>query len=450
MARETEIQEPPAQKQISRPPNAAEQIPHVQATPVDTPPVQTSQPSQPRQPALSERDLRWREFRSRNPRFRMFLIVGIVVLLVSGFFLWRYFGSYESTDDAQIDGHLNPVSSRVSGHIQKLLIDDNQYVQAGQPLLQIDASDYQVLVARAQADYDNAVATARSAGVDVPITTTSTGSQLSSAVAEVATAEANLLAAKQQAEAANAQLVQADATNTKAQNDLARYKQLVSKQEISQQQYDQAYAAAQGGAAAVDAARAGVAAAQAQVRAAQSRVAQSEANLRGAQTGPQQVAATRSRAQSALALVEQKKAELDAARLNLQYTTVTAPVNGVVTNRTAEMGQNIQPGQELMRVVNLDDIWVTANFKETQLRNMRMNQPVTIHVDTSGKEYKGHVHSIAGASGAITSLLPPENATGNFVKVVQRIPVKIIFEKGETKEHVLRPGMSVEPKVWLR
>jgi membrane fusion protein, multidrug efflux system len=447
MAQETEVHEPPARRQASPPQTLTEQTPQVQASPVDTPPMQTSQP---RPPALSERDLKWREFRSRNPRFRMFLIIGIVVLLVAGFFLWRYFSSYESTDDAQIDGHLNPVSSRVSGHIQKLLVDDNQYVQAGQPLVQIDPSDYQVLVARAEADYDNAVATARSAGVNVPITTTSTGSQLSSAAAEVVTAEANLLATRQQTEAANAQLVQADANNVKAQNDLARYKQLISKQEISQQQYDQAYAAAQAGAAGVDAARAGAAAAQAQVRAAQSRVAQAEANLRAAQTGPQQVAATRSRAQSALALVEQKKAELNAAKLNLQYTTVIAPVNGFVTNRTAEAGQNIQPGQELMRVVNLDDIWVTANFKETQLRQMRVGQQVTIHVDTTGKDYKGHMHSIAGASGAITSLLPPENATGNFVKVVQRIPVKIIFDRGETKEHVLRPGMSVEPKVWLR
>jgi membrane fusion protein (multidrug efflux system) len=394
--------------------------------------------------------MKWREFRSRNPRFRMFLIIGIVVLLVAGFFLWRYFNSYESTDDAQIDGHLNPVSARVSGHVQKLLVDDNQYVKAGQALVQIDPSDYQVLVARAQADYDNAVAAARSAGVDIPITTASAGGQLSSAEAEVETAQANLLAARQQIDVANAQLTQADANNVKAQNDLARYKQLVSKQEISQQQYDQAYAAAQAGAAGVDAARAGVAAAQQQVKAAQSRVLQAQANLRSARTAPQQVAATRSRAQSAQALVEQKKAELDAAKLNLQYTTITAPVNGVVTNRTVEAGQNVQPGQELMRIINLDDIWVTANFKETQLRHMRLNQPVTIHVDTTGKDYKAHLQSFAGASGAITSLLPPENATGNFVKVVQRIPVKITFDQGETKAHDLRPGMSVEPKVWLR
>jgi membrane fusion protein (multidrug efflux system) len=380
----------------------------------------------------------------------MFLIIGIVVLLVTGFFLWRYFGSYEVTDDAQIDGHLNPVSARVSGHVEKLLVSDNQYVEAGAPLVQIDLRDYQVLVARAKADYDNAVAAARAAGVNIPITATSTSSQLDAASAEVASAEAQLRAAQQQADAANAQLAQADANNVKAQNDLARYKQLVSKQEISQQQYDQATAAAQAGSAAVDAARAGLAAAQQQIKAAQSRLIQSQANARTARTAPQQVSAIRSRAQSAEALVELKKAELDAAQLNLQYTTVTSPVSGFVTNRTVEAGQNVQPGQELMRIISLDDIWVTANFKETQLRKMRTGQTVTISVDTNGKDYKGHLQSIAGASGAITSLLPPENATGNFVKVVQRIPVKITFDPGETKEHMLRPGMSVEPKVWIR
>jgi membrane fusion protein (multidrug efflux system) len=417
----------------------------------ETPERPSPTPGQERRPApLSERDLKWKQFRERNPRFRMFLIIGVVVLLVAGFFLWRYFNSYESTDDAQIDGHLNPVSARITGHVEKLLVTDNQYVQAGQALVQIDPRDYQVLVARAKADYDDAVATARAAGVNVPITSTSTSSQLSSADADLGGAQAALSAARQQYDAANAQLAQADANNVKAQNDLARYKQLVSKQEISQQQYDQAYAAAQAGAAGVDAARANAAAAQQQIKAAQSRVAQAEANVRAARTGPEQVIATRSRAQSAEAIVEEKKAALDQAQLNLQYTTIVSPVNGVVTNRTVEVGQNVQPGQELMRIINLDDIWVTANFKETQLRNMRTGQQVTIHVDTTGKDYKGHLQSVAGASGSITSLLPPENATGNFVKVVQRIPAKITFDQGETREHVLRPGMSVEPKVWIR
>jgi membrane fusion protein, multidrug efflux system len=399
---------------------------------------------------LSERDLKWRQFQSRRPRLRMFLIIAVVVLLVTGFFLWRYFNSYESTDDAQVDGHLNPVSARVGGHVERLLVTDNQYVKVGQPLVQIDPRDYQVLVARAQGDYDNAVAEAKAAGVNVPITSTSTSSQITAAAAEVTGARASLASAQQQYDVANAQLVEADANNVKAQNDLARYKQLVSKQEISQQQYDQAYAAAQAGAAAVDASRAAAAAALQQIRAAQSRVTQAEANMRAARTGPEQVRAVRSRAESAQAKVEEKKAALDQAKLNLQYTTILSPVEGVVTNRTVEAGQNVQPGQEQMRIINLDDIWVTANFKETQLRDMRPNQAVTIHVDTTGKDYKGHVDSIAGASGSMTSLLPPENATGNFVKVVQRIPVKITFDRGETREHVLRPGMSVEPKVWLR
>ena len=407
-------------------------------------------PQEHRPPALSERDMKWKQFQSRNPRFRMFLIIAVVVLLVTGFFLWRYFASYESTDDAQIDGHLNPVSARVSGHVQKLLVSDNQYVEAGAPLVQIDSRDYQVLVARAKADFDNAVAAAKAAGVNVPITSTSTSSQLASASAEVESARAMLLAAQQQSEAANAQLAQADANNVKAQNDLARYKQLVSKQEISQQQFDQASAAAQAGSASVDAARAGLAGAQQQIKAAQSRLLQAQANANIARTGPQQVVAIRSRAQSAEALVEQKHAELEAAQLNVQYTTVVSPVSGFVTNRTVEVGQNVQPGQELMRIINLDDIWVTANFKETQLRKMRVGQTVTVSVDTTGKDYKGHLQSIAGASGAITSLLPPENATGNYVKVVQRIPVKITFDPGETREHALRPGMSVEPRVWIR
>src|SRR5213083_3094976 len=393
------------------------------------------QPTSPSPLHASERDLRWRRA-SRSPRFRRLLILILIVLLVVGFFLWRYFASYESTDDAQIDGHLNAISARISGHVEKLLVDDNQYVNAGTPLVQIDPRDYQVAVDRAKADYADALAAAQAAQVNVPITSVSTGSQLSTAQADVENARAGISVARQQFDAARAQLLQAEANNVKAQNDLVRYKQLVDKEEVSQQQYDQALAAAKASAAAVEAARASAAAAEQQVTQAQSKLAQAEANLRSASTAPQQVAAIRSRAQSALAQV--------------QYTSVVAPVNGVVTNRTVEVGQNVQPGQELMRIINLDDIWVTANFKETQLRQMQVGQPVTIAVDSNGKKYKGHVQSIAGASGSITSLLPPENATGNYVKVVQRIPVKITLDPGETKEHALRPGMSVEPKVWIR
>jgi membrane fusion protein (multidrug efflux system) len=406
--------------------------------------------NQPAPLPASDRDLRRKSFQAGNPRFRVFLIVGIVVLLVVGFFLWRYFDSYENTDDAQIDGHLNSISARVSGHVLKLLVNDNDYVPAGKPLVEIDPKDYQVAVDRAKADYADALALAEAARVNVPITSVNTSSQTSSAQADVENANAGIAAARQQYTAANAQLAEAEANNVKAQNDLVRYKQLVDKEEISQQQYDQAVAAAKANAASVEAARASASAAEHQVRQAQSKLAQAQANVRAAATGPQQVETFRSRAQSAQAQADLKKAALEQAELDLQYTLIVAPVNGVVTSRTVEVGQNVSVGQEMMKVINLDDIWVTANFKETQLKRMQAGQRATIRVDTNGKDYNGHVQSIAGASGAVTSLLPPENATGNYVKVVQRIPVKITFDPGETKEHVLRPGMSVEPKIWVK
>ena len=397
----------------------------------------------------SERDLHWKQA-SRNPRFRLALIVGGIVLLVAGFFFWRYLGSYESTDDAQIDGHLNAISARVSGHVAKLLVQDNQYVEAGTPLIEIDPKDYEVAVASARASYQDALATAESMQVNVPITTINTGSQLSSAQAELEGTRAGVAMSRQQLEASRAELEQAIANDIKAQNDVGRYKQLVDKQEISHQQYDQAVAAARSSAAGVAAARASVSAAEQQVVQSQAKRDQTEATLRAAETAPQQNAQMRARAQAAIAQAQQKKAQLDQAVLNLGYARLVAPVSGIVSNRTVEVGQNVSIGQELMKIINLDDIWVTANFKETQLRLMRPGQSATISVDAIGKEYNGHVQSIAGASGALFSLLPPENATGNYVKVVQRIPVKITFDPGETKEHILRPGMSVEPKVWVR
>ena len=407
--------------------------------------------AQPRPPLpTTEKDLRWQSLRRPNPRMRMILLAIALAVVIGAVFLWRYFGSYESTDDALIDGHLNPISARITGHVEKLLVDDNQIVQAGAPLLQIDPSDYQVAVDRARANYAEALATLQGAKVDVPVTTVGTSSQVSYAAAEVQNTSAGIAAAHHQHDAAVAQLEQAEANNVKAQNDLVRYKQLVDKQEISQQQYDQAVANARAATASVTGARASVEAALQVVNQAQSKLSQAQASLRTANTAPQQVSITRARAQSAQANVDRMRAELKQAELNLSYATITAPVSGIVTGRTVEAGQNVQIGQELLKIIPLDDIWVTANFKETQLRNMHPGQPVTISVDAYGKKYKGHVQSLSGASGALMSLLPPENATGNYVKVVQRLPVKITFDPGETREHILRPGMSVEPKVWIR
>jgi membrane fusion protein, multidrug efflux system len=398
----------------------------------------------------TERDFHARPARTASPEFRIAVIIGVVILLVVGFFVYRYVTSYESTDDAEVDGHINSVSARVSGHVVKLDITDNQYVQAGTVMVEIDPADYQVAYEKAKADYDDALATASAAGVNVPITSVNTSNQVSSTEADVASARAGIAAARQQFTAAKAQRDQAEANDVKAQNDLGRYKQLVDKEEISQQQFDEAVAAAKASAAAVQASHAMADAAESQVIEAQGKLADAEANLRTAQTAPRQMEVIRARAASAQAQAQQKKAALDQAELNLQYTKIAAPIAGVVSDRTVEVGQNVAPGQELMKVIPLDDVWITANFKETQLREMNVGQRVTLEVDANGRRYNGKVDSLAGASGARFSLLPPENATGNYVKVVQRIPVKLVLDPGENNDHSLRPGMSVTPKVWIR
>jgi membrane fusion protein (multidrug efflux system) len=328
-------------------------------------------------------------------------------------------------------------------------VDDNQYVHKGYVLAEIDPRDYQVAVDQARADVATAEATARSMGIDIPVTSVSTSSQVSTSEADVQNAEAGIGVALQQADAAKAQLAQAQANNVRAQSDLGRYKLLVQKQEISQQLYDQAVATAAAQDAAVSSAKASLAAASQQVNQARSRLAQAQAAFRSSQTGPQQVASVRARALSAEATVKAKEAALEAAELNLQYTKVLAPADGIVT-KSVEVGMNVQPGQQLASVIPLNDVWVTANFKETQLKYMRPGQRVEIEADENGRTYKGHVDSLAGSSGARLSLLPPENATGNYVKVVQRVPVKIVFDEPDSALELLAPGISVQPEVHLQ
>ncbi|HJW99122.1 MAG TPA: HlyD family secretion protein [Terriglobales bacterium] len=426
--------------------------PTTQSPPATGPAPETTAERQDRTKPLpaTERDYHTRPSRTQSSGFRIAIVIAIIVLLVIGFFAYRYFTSYESTDDAQVDGHINSVSGRISGHVIKLNVQDNQYVSAGTVLVEIDPADYQLAYERAKADYADAQASALAAGVNVPITSVSTSSQVSATEADVNSARAGIEVALHQYQAAKAQLQQAEANDVKAQNDLGRYKQLVAKQEISHQQYDQAVASALASAAGVEAARATVDAAQQQVTQAQGKLVQAQANWANARTAPKQMQITRAKAASAQAEVQRMKANLDQAQLNLQYTKIVAPVNGIVSDRTVEVGQNVAPGQELMKVINLDDIWITANFKETQLRDMRVGQLVTLEVDANGRKYNGKVESIAGASGARFSLLPPENATGNYVKVVQRIPVKILLDPESNKDHQLRPGMSVTPKVQIR
>jgi membrane fusion protein (multidrug efflux system) len=376
------------------------------------------------------------------------LIVGVVVI-VAGLFLWRYFSSYESTDDAQGDVHLYPVSARISGYVIKVNVNDNQWVQKGDVLVEIDPTDYEVALAQAQANLTSAEATARSLNITVPITSVSTSSQLQFAASGVADAAAAFAAAEKQLSAAHSQVEAAQANDVKAQDDLRRYKLLVDKREVSQQIYDQALAAARSSTATVASAQASESAAKQFVAQAESRVAQATANHESAQTGPQQVSSTRARVQAAIADVQQRRALVQQAQLNLQYTKIIAPVTGEV-NKTVVVGLNVQDGQQMLTVVPLDEVWVTANFKETQLKDMQVGQKATIHVDSTGRDLRGHVDSFAGATGPTFSLLPPENATGNYVKIVQRVPVKIVLEPGENRDKRLRPGMNVEPHVYLR
>jgi membrane fusion protein (multidrug efflux system) len=387
--------------------------------------------------------------RSSKRRRNIMILVVAVVVMVGGVFLWRYLSSYESTDDAQADVHLYPVSARVSGYVAKVNVDDNQWVEKGAVLVEIDPKDYEVAVAEAQASLANAEETAKSLNITVPITSVNTSSQLKFSASGIDDANAGVIAAERQLNAAQSQVEAAEANDVKAQDDLHRYKLLVDKREVSQQIYDQALAAAKSSTATVAAAHSNESAAEQFVQQARSRLAQADANHKYAETGPQQVSSTQARVRAAIADVEEKRALLEQAQLNLGYTKIVAPVTGEV-NKTVVVGMNVADGQQLLTVVPLDEVWVTANFKETQLKHMQVGQRAEIHIDSSGRTLKGRVDSFAGATGPLFSLLPPENATGNYVKIVQRVPVKIVLDPGENKDRLLRPGMNVVPDVYLQ
>ena len=378
------------------------------------------------------------------------VVVALLVLVAIGIW-WRSTYS-EDTDDAQVNGHLIQVSSRIAGEVLKVDVEENQVVKAGDVIAELDPADYQVAVENAEAALASAQANAAAANVNVPITTVNTGSNLRSAGADVSGTRAAVEQAERQLESAHARVAQAQANSVKAQADLARYKPLVEKDVISKQQFDAAVAAADATKAALADARAGEQAAADGVKVARERETQAQAGLKYAETGPQQVAAQSARARQALAQVQQAQAQLDQAKLNLSYTKIVAPAAGIITRKSVEINQNLAPGQNLLTLVSLEDLWVTANFKETQLKHMAAGQPVEIAVDATGKTYHGKVTQIGGATGSVLSLFPPENATGNYVKVVQRVPVRVDFTdlKNEDPDHLLRPGLSVEPKVRVK
>jgi len=397
-----------------------------------------------------------------NPKVQRLAILGGVVLIAAIVGLFLYYHNRESTDDAQIDGHITPIASKIYGKVASVLIDDNQAVKAGQPLVKIDPRDYQAAVDQAKAALDLAEGEARSAGVDVPRTVENVASGNSSADAQLLGAMADVArmqATYEQAQTADLAFAQANVNKSMAnaalaQADLARYKPLMERDEISKQQYDAAKANADATASALKAdqeklsqAQRNVEVVKAQLDAAKARVLQAGAGVRAARADDKQVGMRTADAQAKVAKVAQARASLDAAQLNLSYTDVVAPVNGVATHKQVEPGQIVQAGQGLLVVVPLQDVWVTANFKETQLKYMKPGQKAEVKVDTYGMTFSGHVDSIAGATGGVLSLLPPENATGNYVKVVQRIPVKIVLDPIPPDKAVLRPGMNVDATV---
>lgn len=397
-----------------------------------------------------------------NPKVRRGLIAAAIVVFVLAAGLYGYFHNRESTDDAQVDGHITPVASKIYGRVSKVLVNDNEAVKAGQILVQIDPADYQAAVDQAKAALDLAESEARSAGVDVPRTSENVASTTSSAEAQLTGAHADFMRAQasyDQAQTADLAVAQANIEKSRANAELAkadleRYKPLMEKGEISKQQYDAAKANADATASALVADQQRQAQAQrnidithAQLEAAKARVDEAKAGVLSANADKRRIVMRSADAEGKIAGVQRARAALEAAELNLSYCNIVAPVDGVATHKTVEAGQIVQQGQGLLVVVPLQDVWVTANFKETQLRNMKPGQKAYVNVDTYGKTFSGHVDSIAGATGAVLSLLPPENATGNFVKVVQRIPVKIVLDPISAEVAILRPGMNVDATV---
>lgn len=384
---------------------------------------------------------------------RKFIIIGVLVVLVcvAVFFYWRSTFT-EDTDDAQIDGDLYSVSARVSGQVVKVNVTDNQQVNAGDVIAEIDPRDYQVALEQAQAQLANSKAAYVQASSNVPITATQTRTQAATTGSDVASAQAGVAQSLKQVAATQARVAQAQANATKAQLDVERYTPLVQKDVISKQQFDQAVADSAAMNASLLEAQANVIGQQEMVRQQQSKLAQSRSEAEQARVnGPKQVAVQQSKAQGATADIQQAQAKVDQALLNLTYCHISAPAAGIINKKNVAVGQNISMGQNMLTIIPLDNLWVTANFKETQLEKMKPGQEVIIKVDAlGGRKYKGKVKQIGGATGSRLSLFPPENATGNYVKVVQRIPVRIDLEPNENNDHLLRPGYSVNPSVAIK
>jgi len=401
----------------------------------------------PKEP-LRKRAIVWTK---AHPISTIAIPILLVAVLVGGWFLWSYLQSYESTDDAQVDGHVNAISSRISGTVVAVHVENNDSVEPGQLAVELDPRDYQVALSQQRANLAQARANVNAQSPNIPITQLTQSTGVSTADLDVTIARAGYFAEEQQVASARADLTQAEANAANAKAEEIRYRALVDKEEVSREQYDQRLANTRAQIAIVAARRASVEAASKTV---EQRTATLEQVTRRAaearQNSERQVDVQRATGAARDAAAQISRAQVDQAMLNLTYCKIYSPVSGIIGNKTVEIGAQVSVGQELFDVTPTDDVWVTANYKETQLRKMRPGQAVTISVDTLGRDFKGYIEDMPGATGARYSLLPPENATGNYVKVVQRLPVRIRFKPNQEGVAKLRIGMSVEPKVWLK
>jgi membrane fusion protein (multidrug efflux system) len=402
---------------------------------------------QPKQPLAK----RIRTAAVEHPVAAVLLVVGLLLLVIIAIVLWIYLSSYENTDDAFVDGHTDPISARISGYVAAIYVEDTYRVKKGQLLAELDQRDNQVSKEQAVANLSQAQAAIRAQEPNVPITAVDQTTRITDADLSIVNAKANVAAADERYKAALADLHQAEAQAANAAREELRYRRLVEKEEVSRERYDQQATQAKMDAELVVSRQQTADAAQKMVVQAQTQVGMAEAHAAQARNDlPRQVKIQRETLAQRQANALSAKAQSDQAELNLQYTKICAPEDGIVGDKQVQLASQVAPGQELFAITQTNDLWVTANFKETQVRKMHAGQSVDITVDALNETFHGHVEALPGASGAIYSLLPPENATGNYVKVVQRLPVRIRIDAGQKDAARLTPGMSVEPKVWLR
>jgi membrane fusion protein, multidrug efflux system len=401
-----------------------------------------------KKPPLTQRVRAWvRE----HPIGTVLIVIGVIVLILCAILLIRYLNSYENTDDAFVDGHTDPITPRINGIVTGVYVENTYFVKKGEVLVELDPRDFQVALEQAKANLSQADAGVRAQTPNVPITQTNQSTALANAQLSVSSATANLVAAQEKYKSALSDLTQAQANEGNAAREEERYRMLVGKEEVSKELYDQRATSAREQEAVVASRQQTAQAAEKAVTSAEATLGQARQQANEAQRNlPRQVAVQRETLSMRNANLQAAQAQLDQAALNLAYTKIYAPADGIIGDKSVQLGTQVAPGQEMMALTQIDDIWVTANFKETQVKRMQRGESVTIHVDALSQNFEGFIEALPGASGAVYSLLPPENATGNYVKVVQRLPVRIRFKRGQVGMERLAPGMSVEPKVWLR